>query len=78
MFPVNPVCQMISHQPLINPFLLCALQFHLLTMHTWQHFVLGFTWILRHQIVDPVVLSRAEAVGAQQLSARTGGQLVHL
>ncbi len=55
--------------------LFCAMQFHLLTMRTWQHSGLVFTWILRHQIVDPVVLCQAKVVGAQ-LSAPTEEQQV--
>jgi hypothetical protein len=51
------------------------MQFHLLTMRTWQHSGLVFTWILRHQIVDPVVLCQAKVVGAQ-LSAPTEEQQV--
>ncbi len=36
-------------------------------MHTWQHFVHDFTWIVRHQIMNLVVLSWVKAVGAPQL-----------
>jgi hypothetical protein len=37
-------------------------------MHTWQHFVYDLTWIMKHQIVDLVVLSQVEAMGTPQLS----------
>jgi hypothetical protein len=55
--------------------LFCAMQFLLLTMRIWQHSGPVFTWILRHQIVDPVVLCQAKVVGAQ-VSAPTEEQQV--